>query len=386
MYLRRAANILINSGLAICTCVAATAQQSHLPGESSVSGTQLFRDGQSWIPHGFFQIAFAVPPAAFDLTLNGKPLNPAFRNAYANYSPAEYEEMKNAGADSVRINVAQDGVDPDDNRYFDQQWANGVIGAVRSARNAGLTVILSIQNEKQTGSDGATLPNKSTLRVWRELAPLFGKDRGVMYELYNEPGIPQATVPARDQWRAWAGAMNPVVKLIRGLGATNVLVADGLALAQQLTGAPALDDPLSQVVYASHPYPHNPEGEDSAIWDIKFGNFAATAPVIVTEWGPGYYCDAATPNATVKFLSYLQQHRIGLEVVAWDWGPYNFASAVQGFPQPTFSSLLVSTGPNACTMANGNRPGVAHDPASAFGPGKVIESWYRTGVVPDRPK
>lgn len=386
MSLRHAASTLIYSCLAICACGAATAQQSHLPGEASVSGTQLLRDGQPWIPHGFFQIAFAVPPAALGLTLNGKPPNPAFQNAYSNYSPAEYADMRKAGADSVRMNVAQDGADPDNAYYFDQQWLNTVIGAVKAARNAGLTVILSIQNEKQTGSGGATLPNNSTLRVWRELAPIFGQDRGVMYEMYNEPGVLQATVPTQEQWQAWATAMNRVVTLIRALGATNVLVADGLGLAQQLTGAPALEDPLSQVAYASHPYPHNSEGQDSGTWDVKFGNLAKTAPVIVTEWGPGYYCDSVTPHATVHFLSYLEQHRIGLEVVAWDWGPFNFASAVQGFPKPTFSSLLVSTGPNACTTADGNRPGMGHGPETAFGPGKVIESWYQTGVVPAQPE
>jgi hypothetical protein len=37
------------------------------------------------------------------------------------------------------------------------------------------------------------------------------------------------------------------------------------------------------------------------------------------------------PQAVLNFLGYLQQHNVGLEAVAWDWGPYNFASAVPNF-------------------------------------------------------
>ena len=372
--------------LPICVSAPPQAQTPAPTGEITVAGKQLLRDGLPWIPHGFFQIAFAVPPAAQGKTFAGKPPNPAFQDAYLNYSPAEYTAMRQAGADSVRMNVAQDGADPENAQYFDRQWLETVIGAVRAARATGLTVILSIQNETQTGSGGAPLPNDATLRVWRELAPLFGQDRGVLFELYNEPGMPQATQPTPEQWQAWQSAMNRVVTLVRAVGASNVLVADGLALAQQLSGAPALNDPLSQVAYASHPYPHNAAGQEPASWDEKFGNFAETAPVIVTEWGTGYYCDSRTPQAVVGFLDYLQQHHVGLEAVAWDWAPYNFASALQGFPRQVYSSLLNATGPDACTTENGNKPGNAQGPKGAFGPGKVIEDWYLTGIVPAKPE
>lgn len=49
--------------------------------------------------------------------------------------------------------------------------------------------------------------------------------------------------------------------------------------------------------------------------DAKFGTFSQHAPVSITEWGSGgYYCDADTPESTVKFIGYLQEHRVGLEV------------------------------------------------------------------------
>lgn len=388
-----------------CLCAVITAplastmrgQSAALPGQVTVSGKQLLRDGSAWIPHGFFQIAFAVPPAAFGITLpGGKASNPAFQIAYTYYSPSEYADMRRAGADSVRMNIAQDGSDPENKYYFDAQWFATVISAVKAARAAGLSVILSVQNEAQTGSGGGALPGNATRRVWRELAPIFGQDRGILFELYNEPNLhPGASpnqAPSAEDWEQWADAMNETLTLVRALGAVNVIVADGLVSAQQLSGAPKLNDALNQVAYASHPYP---SGKTEAIgaynqtkraWDQKFGDFAKTEPVIVTEWGAGYFCNSDMPQATVDFLGYLQQHNVGLEVVAWDWGPYKFASAVQNFPDPEFSSLLTPTSPNACSAVNGFTPGVGHGPSTNFGPGKVIESWYLTGVVPTVPE
>lgn len=359
------------------------AQERFLPGQVSVVDDHLVRDGRPWIPNGFFQIAFAVPPGAFELS--GQ--NPNFQNAYDNYSPAEYFEMKLAGADSVRLNVAQDGADPENTKYYDPQWLRQVIRAIQSAREAGLSVIVSIQDETQTGSKKkAVLPNDATRRVWCQLAPIFRKDRGVLFELYNEPGVASATEPTEQEWNAWAQAMNQTIMTVRTLGARNVVVADGLALAQQLTGAPALNDPLHQVAYASHPYPHNAAGQENTIWDEKFGNVSQTHPVIITEWGTGYYCDPNTPQSVVNFLGYLQEHRVGLEAAAWDWGVYDFASAVQGFPDPHFSSLLTLTSPEACSAANGFTAGTADGPSTAFGPGKVIETWYHTHVPPAQPE
>jgi endoglucanase len=369
----------------------AWAQDASQSGGVAVAGRQLLRDGKPWIPHGFFQIAFAVPSAAFGITVNGKAPNPAFQIAYTYYSPSEYTEMRQAGADSVRMNIAQDGADSDNKQYFDQQWFDTAISAVHAARAAGLSVIVSIQNEAQTGSAGSPLPNEGTRHVWKRLARIFGHDRGVLFELYNEPNLRPGSSPyqrpSAEDWAQWADAMNKALAVVRDLGATNVIVADGLVSAQQLTGAPKLDDPLHQVAYASHPYPSGATeaigayNETAQAWDEKFGEFAKKEPVIVTEWGPGYFCDSNAAQAVLNFLGYLQQHRVGLEAVAWDWGPCNFASAVQGFPNYVASSLLTPTGPNACSAPN-FAPGTGDGAGTAFGPGKVIESWYLSGVVP----
>ena len=334
------------------------------PGFVRVRGNMLVRDGEPWTPHGFYQIAFEVPPAVAALPTS----KPFWKIAYDHYTPEEYVRMRRVGADSVRFQVAQPGMDPQ-NALYDPAYAGRAIGAVKAARAAGLTVILSIQDEVQTGEPvPSPLPNDATRRIWTYLAPIYGYDPGVLYELYNEPS-PQ---PSAQNWSAWADAMNETIRTVRRAGGRNVVVADGLGAAQHLDGAPLLSDPLGQIAYAAHPYANRQADQTEPVWEAKFGAFARLAPTIVTEWLPGYFCDADTPASTVAFFDYLTRLNVGLEIGIWDFsGPY-FRTVNSDFPHTTVTSFQGPTGPLAC--------GAAGD-----GPGKTVETWYRTGVVPAAP-
>ena len=328
-------------------------------GAVQVRDNVLLRDGARWIPHGYYQIAFEVAPANL-----ARADHPFWATAYNNYTAAEYRYMQEAGADSVRLQIAQAGADPKSPLY-DPSFVAKAVGAVRSAREAGLTVMVCVQDESHVpGDHPIDLPNEGTRRVWKEIAPQFAKDHGVLFELLNEP----RPAPTPQNWRRWAQAMNETTRAIRQTGAGNVLIADGLAVGQVLDGAPLLDDP--QVVYASHPYALKAQGQTRAVWDAKFGNFSHRAPVIITEWlSGGYYCDADTPASTVDFLKYLQTHNIGLEAGTWDWAPAGFGSARWDFPHgrdSTFSGL-------ACHEAG-------------YGMGNTVQSWYRTGIPPTQPE
>ena len=364
----------ISCGLAIALYTVPIQAQSPLKsGEVRVSGKQLKRDGKPWIPHGFYQIPFEVPPGAFT------PQSPWWSGAYDSWSPDEYQQMKAQGADSVRLQIAQDGADPEDSKYFDPTWLAQAIYAIFVARANGLTVFVSIQAESQTGEPMPPLPNDATRRVWKELAPIFSRDRGVVYELYNEPSLGNThpdEAPTADQWQAWQVAMNETIDVVRGAGAENVVLADALAGGQQLSGAPQLTDPLHQVAYAVHPYAFKAYDQTKAAWDEKFGDFSKNAPVIVSEWSIGYYSDPNTPAAVVTFLQYLQNHGIGLEAGIWDWPLLTFRSIREGFPtlpDGPFSTFLDDAG--APTRYEG--PNV--------GPGLTVESWYLTGVPPTAP-
>lgn len=347
-----------------CCVLGATASgigQSQTPnrGEVVVQGKELLRDGRPWIPHGYYQIAFEVAPANLK-----RADHPFWATAYNHYSPDEYRDMRSAGADSVRLQIAQVAADPN-SRQFDRFFLDKALGAIQSARDAGLTVIVAVQDETHVpGDKPIDLPDEGTQRVWRQIAPRFAHDRGVLFELLNEPR-PQ---PNPANWRRWKDAMMATTRVVRQEGAVNVVIADGLGVGQILDGAPLLPD--SQVAYASHPYALQAPGQKRQTWDAKFGNFTRRAPVIITEWlSGGYFCNADTAQSSVDFIHYLQDHRVGLEVGIWDWAPGGFGSARWSFPDGKFSSFVGL----AC-----------HQPG--YGIGQVIRTWYATGAPPARPQ
>ena len=80
--------------------------------------------------------------------------------------------------------MSQSGLDPHDPK-FDPSFRARVIAAARAAV---LVVILSVQDESQSGETHvATLPNEGTRRVWASIAPEFAQDDDMMFELLNEP-------------------------------------------------------------------------------------------------------------------------------------------------------------------------------------------------------
>ena len=162
----------------------------------------------------------------------------------------------------------------------------------------------------------------------------------------------------------------------------------GLEHAEELMGAPALNDRVSPVIYGSHPYAHNYQDQNAAGtdasgnlvagagWDVMFGTFAATNPVIVTEWGNGYYCDKITGTADVAFLQYLQGRSVGLVATTWDWSGANFGSIRVNFPNSTITSFPTAGTPichiDAQTGASVIDNGV--------GPGQLVQTWFKTGM------
>ncbi len=325
-------------------------------GVISISGNRLLRDGVLWIPHAVQLVAFVAPPSA---------QRPPFIAAYNHYSTAELAAIKAWGADSIRFQISQPGADPQ-NPLYDPEFVQRAVNAVKAARSMQLNVIVSIQDESQSGETSPTpLPNAATNRVWKRLAPMLNSDNGIIYEMFNEP----RPAPNPADWQQWARAMNATIRMIRHTGATNTLLADGLNFAESLNGLIPLSDPLNQVFYASHPYFHSAADQMQSTWAKKFGSLAATAPVIVGEWTTAttYYCDANTPAAALQMLQYLQSLHVGMVAVTYDFG------------LPKYGGIVSNYSGTPTTFANGIACG-----ATGFGPGSLIQSWYRTSAAPLR--
>ena len=177
-------------------------------------------------------------------------------------------------------------------------------------------------------------------------------------------------------------------------GAKNVLIADGLEHGEELTNAPALTDMVSPVIYASHPYAHNYQDQNAtgteangtidpnAGWNLKFGTFAASNPVMVTEWGNGYYCDNITGTQDVVFLQYLQGLGVGLVATTWDWAGPNFGSVRVNFPTNTTITSFPVAGTPICHVpaATATDPTPAPVIDDGVGPGQLVQTWFTTGT------
>ena len=133
--------------------------------------------------------------------------------------------------------------------------------------------------------------------------------------------------------------------------------------------------PLNELVYAEHPYFHNVGDQMPVSWGNRFGNCAATAPVVSTEWAPVsnasvsssiYYCNASTSTDTLALFQDLRTRGIGITNYAYDFSWNPFGSALYGLP-PTATSFANNAQWRRRVRCR-----------------KVIESWYPSNVIPTR--
>ena len=149
------------------------------------------------MPHGFFQVAFQASPLEQNV--------PSFETqAQLYYTRQEYTDMANAGSDSVRVMLGQTVGDPQNTQFYSRDFVDQFIAAVKAARAAGLTVIVSIQDEQIVQDPNPTpLPNAATQRVWSQLVPAFKDDNGIVLELFNEAGTGPTQIPQASDWQDW---------------------------------------------------------------------------------------------------------------------------------------------------------------------------------------
>ena len=110
-------------------------------GNVTISGTRLMRDGAAWTPKALQLNAFVAAPSV---------AAGVYLAAYQHYSAAELVALKGWGADTVRFQIGQPEVDPQSSLYS-AAFVTQVQVAVAQARADGLNVILSMQDQAQTG-------------------------------------------------------------------------------------------------------------------------------------------------------------------------------------------------------------------------------------------
>lgn len=171
------------------------------------------------------------------------------------------------------------------------------------------------------------MPNAGAIQFWKSVARAFKDNKAVIFDLFNEP-YPE--VPAHgnetEGWQCWlhggtctgisyrVAGMQSLVNAVRSTGADNVIMAGGLAWANDLTGWLSNEpvDPDHNLVASWHSYNFNACNNESC-WASQIGPVIARVPVIVGEMGENNcvdsYMDRLMPWLDSQSTSYL----------AWAW-------------------------------------------------------------------
>jgi hypothetical protein len=282
-----------------------------------VAGNRLLRDGVPFVPVGFSMVARVNPTGEGQTAVAARRLDDGTMEAAIGW-----------GANTLRFQVSQRGLDPTDSLYSDA-YVNQIVDAVALARAHGLVVLLSIQDQGPSGGSGHAQPSDATIRDWQTLIARFNGDLDVLYEMFNEPH--NRATP--DGWSVWrdggpagrnqglpAVGHQAVLDAIRATGAQNVVVAEAGQYGQLLDGIPLVHDPLGQVAYGVHPYLTH-SLRDPADWEPGFGFLASQYPVVATEWAANSrlsFCHPEWETTAPQLIDFLEAHDIGILAWAFD--------------------------------------------------------------------
>jgi len=283
----------------------------------TIKGKDFYLDGKPWLPKGIDVEAFNRPLGNYE----SASLQASARQLRQYWGPEEIRAMKTVfGAQVLRLTISQPGLDPQ-SPIYSPTYRDEVLNAVRQMRAGGFVVIPNMDAQGENGVPNLPcMPNDSTKRAWRTIAPSLINDTGVMLELFNEP--------CRANWdqarKEWAGEMQGLIDMLRGMGARNILLLDGLGYAQWTNDLfPLVHDSLqNRLALAVHPYfdglKKEPTTPPASYFNAHFGRDAANYPIIATEWNAvetNGCVDERMPETALSLVRYLQQMHIGL--IGW---------------------------------------------------------------------
>jgi Cellulase (glycosyl hydrolase family 5)/FlgD Ig-like domain len=256
-------------------------------------------------------------------------------------------------ANTIRLQVSQRGLeDPSLTSTEIDAYLQEVENDVALARSLNLVVILSMQDQSIGCGDVHPLPSAQTVAAWESLVPAFANSPYVMFEMFNEPQT-DATDADWAQWRN--GGSSPLSNFgdtavghqtiandIRGWGANNVLIADGARYAEHLNNISSylLTDTSAGdgIAYAIHPYYYTP---GATYWKNSYGYLTPSHVILATEWNyKASDCGTTAESMAPTFLTWLEQHGIGMtahafdligtQIADWNWTPTQCGTAVGG--------------------------------------------------------
>lgn len=279
------------------------------------------------------------------------------------FSERDFRLMASWGANVVRLPLNQ-AFWLEDSPQFAPDYATMVDEAVRSAKAAGMDVILDLHWSDAGTVGGCIAPpncqqqmaDERSITFWSEVAARYRADGRVLFELYNEPHDVS--------WEVWksggmtsagfrAAGMQQLYAAVRAAGADNLVIIGGLDWAYDLSGVPAHRIDGYNIIYATHPY--NTPHRQPSTWHRAWGALTATDPVMVTEFG-NLNDPSCSTEYTAAVIEYADVRAAGWVAWAWFPGGCNFPGLIDDWKgTPSVTGAMVKA---ALLMHSGPRPEV----------------------------
>ncbi len=246
-------------------------------------------------------------------------------------SAASIATIKSWHVNAVRVPLNEDcwldinGANP---RLSGAPYRAAVERYVRALNAAGLYVILDLH----WAAPGANLPTAEWLMAdedhspsfWESVANRFKTDRGVVFDLFNEPHVSWPcwrdgctttyTLPSGANVTYRTAGMQQLVDLVRSTGAANPIMLGGNSWGtderQWANYEPA--DPDHQLIVSFHSYPT--ECDSVSCWNTTVAPLANKTPVVTGEFGEGD-CKA---TYALRYMRWADAHHISYLAWAWD--------------------------------------------------------------------
>jgi len=201
--------------------------------------------------------------------------------------------------------------------YSGSAYQTAIAAYVALLRSNGLYVIVDLHwnggGTDQASGQQQMADSDHAPAFWTGVASTFKGDQGVIFDLYNEPhDISWACwLNGGCQTSGWnVAGMNQLLTAVRGTGASNVVMAGGLAYASDLSEWLANEptDPTGNLVASFHGYNFGGCANETC-WAAQLAPVAAAVPIVTGELGEddcaATYIDGYMSWADTAGVSYL---------------------------------------------------------------------------------
>lgn len=165
-------------------------------------------------------------------------------------------------------------------------------------------------------SDYLKLKNK-VLDFWEFMAPKYKDNPYVIYELMNEPILP-------DDWNTFKRVIaQPGVDMIRKHAPETLIIVGSPYWSSHLQDISSNPVEANNIIYTAHIYSNQRE----STWEKNYGEVMDKYPVMVTEWGfEKGGVEGGTQDFGIPFMNFLKKRNLSWTAWCFDnrWGPRMF--------------------------------------------------------------